>query len=246
MKRIIFLKSLLAFTVVFIFSCKKNDVTPPPSPTMYKVKTLNYNPGTQNELIQNYTYDNQGRLTLITRSNGEKVEYTYETNKVNSKFTAVNGTITTTINELGANGYVTKAIHPPFTSIYEINNDGFIQRITQSGGGSTYEQRFYYHGNNILDSIRTIFNGAWATTVAYSNFSIDRLFPNAANTGLAFAGQMIKHPFGKNVVRSQLANGNITTSISYRFNEFDDKGRLVKIISESPGSNPFVETYTYY
>ncbi len=233
--------------LLFFFSCKKNN-NDAASPLADKIKkTISISPG--NNFETEYFYDNSGRLSKITTSDGGTSEYVYEPGKVLIKTTNSNG-VSNSIGELNSRGLrvaLNSTDGSSFTS-YSINSNGYVEREVLAGfmnGQPTFTQIssfFYSASTGLLDSLVVSVNNNRATSIytAFTNYPDDFL----KNTGRTFIAPSLKFLPLATKTRSANDPPNFFRTTTYSY-EFDSKNRLSKRTAVSQNSTSTTQ-YVYY
>jgi hypothetical protein len=224
MKIKLFQIGLAALIAFGLHSCEKEA---DPEPVNGLVKSVSVVLGGTTS-IESYSYDEQGRIVLVTITQTgefpgtETTTYSYSQNTVVAivEFDG-GGTMTTTYN-LNADGY---AVSDSDGSTYNYNADG---HMTSAIYPWRTETRTWSGGNMVSISYS---DGTPTDTYTYLTDKGDY-----RDYGKGWSGKR-----SKNLV-SSVSNVNIGVNITY---EFDAKGRVTKETHTDPGSNSMVYTYTY-
>lgn len=199
-------------------------------------------------LIQNgntlsYVYDNDGRLISRTAPEGNAT-YTYTPTMVTERIFTLTGPVTL-VYELNAQNLVSKSYNldsAQFFTTYQYNAAGMpvIEKYQRAGNG-TIETTYYYAPSGNPDSaIIKKFN----TVIQKNIFEFD---PNLPNTFLAEKFGI--YIFGKDAAnlitkQTEITIGGNTVINTYAY-EFDNTGRVTKIIRRQPGTS-LEETTNYH
>lgn len=227
---------------LLLFSCSKSrtDIVTTPK-NVYKIKSWSSN-GTP----RNYTYDNQGRLSLVDFSNGAYSEYVYESGKVVYKyFSSPNVLSSQREYILDANGMVVNersSLNPLLDITYQYDNKQNIATYKYVNGANSFSYSYFFSKQN-LDSICNYDkNNQWVSTTRFTYYT-DKLNTIAdENIGLFFTPKMRKNLL--KTQETQYANGNAPTLYDFNY-EFDDKDRAIKVKTSKAGVVQWTEIITY-
>lgn len=231
--------NLLIVTGVFAFllSCNKNSNTG--QGESGKITAV-----VQNGDTLSYVYDNQGRLINRAAPEGNAA-YTYTSSLVTEKIDALTGPVTL-IYELNQQGLVSKCYNlaaTQFFTSYQYNADGVLITETYNGPGNSVTETSYHYGTaGDLDSaIVRQFN----SIIQRKIFEFDTNQPNviaAEKFGISIFGKDSPHLIKKQM---DISPGGSTVTNSYAY-EFDNTGRVTKIIKRQPGtSQEEITNYNY-
>lgn len=232
-------KKLLTVIGMFalLLSCQKNGK--PDQDETGKITSV-----TQNGNTLDYEYDNEGRLVSRTAPEGNTT-YTYTPLMVTEKINAATGPITL-IYELNAQGLVSKCYDlnsPQLFTSYQYNAAGVLVTETyDEAGNGIVETSYHYGAAGDLDSaIVRRFNNIIQKKI----FEFDTSQPNviaAEKFGIPIFGKDSPHLIKK---QTEINTGGTTVTNTYTY-EFDNIGRVTKIIQRQPGtSQEEITNYSY-
>ena len=239
-------KLLTATVMLALFSsCKKATVDYFNSPVITggvpKIKTIDYG----NKIRTNF-YDESGRFTKATYSDGASSTATYSPNAV--VFDSYNTLAALTQKDLyvlGADGLVTSSTNSnnaTSTFYYYYNANKNLIYDTYISSGVLVRERFYQYvdGNLMYDSLKE--NGYWSTHT-YERFMDINSTTEQNNLGVDVLGQTSKNALKKVITKT--STGNVTTRV-YEVPKTDAAGRISKVTYSENGNTPVSTSYTYY
>lgn len=210
--------SMVVITSIFFSACKKDDAKPAEN---CRISSINLNGTT----ATNFTYDGQGRVSLMTTGNeittyshstGGYVRQVLKDNKLKERSTVENNALgliqKITKQYFDLNGNITNSI----MYTYEYNNNGeIVKSISKSGSDPEQTTIYQWSNGNLVNTSQGVIYSYYTDKPAQDG---DILHINQLQY---YGTKLIKN---KNLVKSISQNGT-TVSID---NEFDSNGRIVK------------------
>lgn len=223
--------------LVVLISCQKNSK--PDLDATRKITSV-----TQDGNVLDYVYDNQGRLISRTAPEGNTT-YSYTTSMVTEKIDAPTG-LATLIYELNAQGLVSKCYNlnsPQLFTSYQYNAAGaLVTEIYNGSGNSIAETSYHYGAAGDLDSaiVRQSNN---IVQVKIFEFDTSQLNVIAAERfGISIFGKDSPHLIKK---QTEINTGGSIVINTYSY-EFDNTGRVTRIIQRQPGTTgEQITNYSY-
>jgi YD repeat-containing protein len=197
----------------------------------------------QNGNTHSYVYDNNGRLISRTAPEGNAT-YTYAPTMVTERIFTQTGPVTL-VYELNAQNLVSKSYNldsAQFFTTYQYNAAGMpIIEKYQGAGNAAIETTYYYAPSGNPDSAIT---KKLNTVIQKKVFEFDTNLPNtllAEKFGINIFGKDAANLITK---QTEITTGGNTVAITYTY-EFDNTGRVTKIIQRQPGTS-LEETTNYH
>lgn len=222
-------KNQLIITVVLVLSlsCQKNNNNG--GDENGKINSV-----MQNGISLSYVYDDQGRLVSRTAPEGD-ASYTYTATRIIEKIEAAAGPVTL-IYELNAQGLVSKSYNQDsaqFFRSYQYDGSGkLVAETYNAAGNGAIETTYHYSGTGNPDSA---VSRQLNTVVQKRIFEFDTNLPNviaADKFGISIFGKDAEHLVTK---QTEINTGGVTIVQSYAY-EFDNKGRVTRIIQRQQGT----------
>ena len=234
--------SILTVSLVFL-ACKKSSSDPNPvnpGAVNAKIKTQTTSSG-----MRTFSYDAQGRVTLITKSDGSKIEYTYSPGVMTRKYLDPGGVLQSTeTEELNADGFSTRTTYsnnPNTEDLYFYNPDKTLAKmIIKNGANTTNFDYFWSNGNH--DSTRLSNSSSVWQYTTITTFYTDK--PNVLSD--AAYGEQLWGKNSKNLSKSSFNRypGGFETPESVNTYEFDEQGRVIKRTGTG-NNNIYITLFTY-
>lgn len=180
-------------------------------------------------LSETYSYDAQGRVTLIDYSNGIREEYTYAANQVTVTISDTSSTpLFVTNYSLDSKGLAESSSDG---RTFEYNAEGYL--VKENLGVDSFVYYNYINGN--LAARTRLGPGGIILDYSFRTYTADNL--ELRDYGLAFRGKS-----NRNLVQTMQFSG----FIDFHTYEFDTKGRVSKETVTTNVNQVIENLYTYY
>jgi YD repeat-containing protein len=237
--------NVLFFSIVLIniTACRKdrggeNDV---PVNTAEKIKST-----LSNGFLQEYEYDNKGRLTQIKMQGVVRSTFSYQPGKATQVHYSDLGVVTNTnVYTLNNDGLALKEEYPSnptAITTYAFNDARQMIKDKRVIGADTYEYTYYYNSSGNADSMHLFLNGAWFIGQVFEYYTDKTASAGYPNYGYTHFGKGNKNPVRKEVER--YSNGNTNENISTY--EYDAQGRIISSMRVTDLTDTTRVAYTYY
>lgn len=179
-------------------------------------------------LSETYSYDAQGRVTLVEYSNGNREDYSYAANQVTISYsdTSLNPPYVITVN-LNSRGLAESCSDG---RTFEYNAEGYL--VKENLGVDSFVYYNYINGNLVART--RVGPGGIIIDYSFRTFTTDK--QEFRDYGVAFWGKR-----NKNLVQSMQFNA----FIDFHTYEFDSKGRVSKEIVTTNVNQIIEHLYTY-
>ncbi len=231
---------VLALGLFLISACKKDNTNTGANAGMLKSMTSQ-----EDGVKWEYTYDNDGRLTHISGTDGSHTELTYSTGKiVRIDYPFTGAGVYDTMRYTYFLNADSLADSSTFVSTYNsltstknyYNTDGYLIKAIEYNSGTIFADTFeIQNGNYVLRHNATGFPGHGQITYTYTNT------PNSISTGNQ--GQAFLGKDSKNLVASSTENGGDVDNFTYTY---DAQNRAITQADTRNSSATYHLSYTYY
>ncbi len=227
----------VAGIVLLLISCQKDSTDD--NTTTDKINAI-----TQNGNTLSYVYNNEGRLISRMAPEGNAT-YTYTPTIITEKIATPTGLVTL-VYELNAQELVSKSYNldsAQFFTTYQYSPTGLLTTETYNGAGNGAIITTYYYApsGNPDSAITTKFGIVQERKI----FEFEQALPNVIS-----ADKFGMSIFGKDATtlikkQTEITTGGSIVIHTYTY-EFDNNGRVAKIIRRQPGTSlEEITSYSY-
>lgn len=254
MKKYVFIVLILG-EMISALSCKKDEETPAPAPSIPKLQTQVFY--TDNKVTEFYSfeYDAAGRLSKWLFSDGHYLTFEYASGSVTEYIynsdNSLQSTASFILNEkglvvsqsdswksparphsMGSGDHLKGSETGQSTITYEYNSGGYMIKSIYVSGSYTYTETFVItNGNRFSQIFSENYNGEVNTTTYTFDYYYDKTNTiDLENMGITYFGKS-----NKNLIKKIMEISPNYDTLSY-FYEFDAKNRVIKKQGKSPAN----------
>jgi len=231
---------ILPLIFVILFSCKKdkNNYTTAPVMSYPKINTETYVYG-GNSSTETYSYNSNGRIFLLTQSDGSFIKYEYSNNKLIMEHYQSGGSLLyTAFNKINSLGLVVSDSMSSSYSKYEYDVNGYlIKELNYNNGILTDSSIYTIFNGNTISVTRNNLTTTYLYTVEYFTDKSNTI--GNENKGIGFWGKQSTN-LVKSVAYSIVGQGQLSLE-EYTY-EFDINGRVSR---QTITGDPGYTTFTY-